>query len=124
MGPPPRPPATAGGGGAGHQAERGRHASDVPTEGEQQHPKEQAKNDENGGSQGSKAWQTMGRVLKELWRDGGADIVVAPRVLRTLMDLHQEMGEAQGGQATGIPRIEQRFDALERRILDLTKRIP
>lgn len=74
------------------------------------------KDHENNGNQGFKAWQTMGRVLKELWKDGGADIV-APRVLRTLLDLHQEIGKAQSSQTVDTPWVERRFDVLERHIL-------
>ncbi len=65
----------------------------------------------------------MGRLVQELWKDDSTEITIAPRVLPMLMDLHKEIGKQDSLQPKRTPQMEERFDALERRILAL-KKIP
>ena len=87
-------PPLGDGGAAGPQAEHGWHIANTSAEEGQQHQKHQVLNHKNGGNQGLEAWKSMGCILQELWKDDCIEIMMAPWVLHSLLDLHKELGKA------------------------------
>ena len=79
---------------AGSQAEHSQHIADASAEEGQQHQQHQVLNSKNSRNQGLEAWKSMGCILQELWKDDCVEIMMAPWVLHSLLDLHKELGKA------------------------------
>src|SRR5438045_3871530 len=87
-------PPLGDGSAAGSQAECGRCIANTSAEEGQLCQQHQVLNSKNSGNQGLEAWKSMGHILQELWKDDCVEIMMAPWVLHSLLDLHKELGKA------------------------------